>query len=120
VCKLEDNQIDEVMSDAHKHLLFHFIIKNSTKNSILDLDKLRSHGLDHLVDQFNIYLRQAFSDYYNAFDMSIPLVAKGKLRDLPLVYPFLNEFFGPEKSEKNKRVFPNHWIDFSLLPSSRN
>jgi hypothetical protein len=27
VCKLEDNQIDEVMSDAHKHLLFHFIIK---------------------------------------------------------------------------------------------
>jgi hypothetical protein len=52
------------------------------------------------MDQFNIYLRQAFSDYYNAFEMSIPLVAEGKLRDLPLVYPFLNEFFGPEKSEK--------------------
>jgi hypothetical protein len=57
------------------------------------------------MDQFNIYLRQAFSDYYNAFEMSIPLVAEGKLRDLPLVYPFSNEVFGPEKSEKIRNSF---------------
>lgn len=105
VCKLEDNQIDEVMSKAHMELFVHFAIKNSKTNGVLDLDKLRSHDWKHLMDQFNIYLRQAFSDYYNAFEMSIPLVADGKLRDLPLVYPFLNEVFGPEKSEKIKDSF---------------